>query len=341
MAVRAEIGEVRERASGPHKKVAEGKWVRWAEGSESAGPEKKPEEHASKRALGERARDLSHEAPEIEHHPVGSPEYAQQAWKDSPPKNFVPAAFHTEERGKRGGTEEMHWDAAKNDYTEARKKLHEDVISEAFRGKTPPPADEKIAVVMMGGTASGKSTMLRKSGIANENFVHVDADSIKEKLPEYKEAIGYKWRGAAAFAHEESSTIAKTAVSRAVGGGFNVVIDGTGANVEKFMRQVSYLKESGYHVHLMMPDQDKGQAVKDAEKRANHTGRYVPSHFIESAYEKIPGNFFKVAKIADSAELFDRRRDGKRVWSKDAAGVETAHDPDFLSKFPGYTGGSK
>jgi predicted ABC-type ATPase len=267
-------------------------------------------------------------------------EYIKAPWRTDPPEGFPPADMSKDEPGARGGTEQMHWDDATGDFTAERKKLHESIISKAFEGKTPINKGPKMAIVMMGGTASGKSTMLRNSGAAGENFVHVDADDIKGELPEYQEALSMKWQGAAAFAHEESSTLAKQMAKQAVDENYNIVLDGTGANEKKFLKQVRMLKENGYHVHLMMPDQDKDQAVSDAMKRANKTGRYVPPEFIESAYDKIPSNFFKVAAEADSGALYDRRQDGKMVWSKSTSGTH-AHDPDFLKDYPNYPGEKK
>lgn len=266
----------------------------------------------------------------------GTDAYMEAEWLTEAPEGFPPGQLQGEP-GKRGGTEAMYWDSKTNDFTAERKKLHEEIIAKVFEGKTPvPDGKQKMAIVMMGGTASGKSTMLHRSGAAGDNFVHVDADDIKGELPEYKRALAMKWQAAAGFAHEESSTVAKQASKRAVDEGYNVVLDGTGANERKFIKQVEMLKEAGYHVHLMMPDQDKDAAVEAAAGRANRTGRYVPDAFIAAAYDRIPGNFFRVAAMCDSGALYDRRQDSKMVWSKDAGGNETEHDPAFLQNYPNY-----
>jgi len=306
------VGIVRDWRGGRYQKVAEGKW-RPVMVVRDPGPKAPPE--------------------------VGTDAYSELPWSEVPPKGFLPPAPPGEgQEGSRGGTEQMHWDASKRAYRPERQSLHDEIVASSFLNKTPVPEGQRIAIVMMGGTASGKSTMLKQSGAGGVNFVHVDADDVKARLPEYRVAVGQKWQGAAAFVHEESSTIARRVATQAVQDGYNVVLDGTGANASKFFKQVQMLKDAGYHVHLMMPDQNKDQALSDAMKRANRTGRYVPPEFIEAAYAKIPGNFFKVAAMADSAQLYDRRRDGKLVWEKSASGEEVAHDPEFLKTYPNYSG---
>lgn len=261
----------------------------------------------------------------------------KKPWKAEPPPGMISGDFVGSPPGGRGGTEQMHWDPKTNDYTPERRAFHDQVIGSYFEGKVPAKG-QKVAIVMMGGTASGKSTMLRTAGRGGPDFVHVDPDDIKGKLPEYREAVKQKYKGAASMAHEESSTLGKRVLKEAIDGGYNVVLDGTGANGEKYAKQVQGLKDKGYFVHLMMPDQDMATAVRDAGGRAERTGRYVPNEFIAKAYDAIPGNFHKIAKLADSAQLFDRRRNGKMVWEKTPDGAVQDHDPEFVSKYPGLPG---
>ena len=308
-------GTVRDWKGGKFKKKANGKWA------QVSGDKKEKKESSPKRR------------PK-----VGSDEYIRMPWKETLPSGFLPPASGAGGKkgipGERGGSEQMHWDARRGDFTDARLALHDRISDKTFKGKTPQ-IGKPTAIVMMGGTASGKSTMLRNSGLADENFVHLDADDVKKELPEYQQAIGEKSRGAAAFAHRESSEVAYRMGDQAVTGNFNVVFDGTGADVAKAARQIEVLRANGYHIHLMMPDQDKAVALRDASERADATGRYVPAEFIERGYDQIPGNFFKLAKLTDSAQLFDRRQNSKLVW-EGSSGQSTTHDSKFMETFPGY-----
>jgi predicted ABC-type ATPase len=265
----------------------------------------------------------------------------QVEWTEEAPAGLMPTSpeYYKEPPGNRGGTEQMNWDTKANDYTPERRKFHDALIESHFAGKElPKPNEQKMAIVMAGGTGSGKSTMLKATGMGGPNYVHVDADAIKSMLPEYREAIRKKYRGAAGMAHEESSTLSKRLLSETIDRGNHVVMDGTGKNAAKYERMINRLKDAGYKVHVMMPDQDAEVAKRGALARAETAGRYVPMGFINEAYKEIPKNFHRFAKLADSAQLFDQRRKGKLVWEKTPEGKVTDHDPEFTSKYPGLAG---
>jgi predicted ABC-type ATPase len=82
-------------------------------------------------------------------------------------------------------------------------------------------------------------------------------------------------------------------------------MDGTGANADKYIGQMRELQGKGYKVTLLAQHVPEEVGVKRALGRADRTGRYVPKEFIKHAYEVIPGNFEKLARVADSATLND------------------------------------
>ena len=92
---------------------------------------------------------------------------------------------------------------------------------------------------------------------------------------------------------------------RAIDGGYNVILDGTGKNGPKYEAMMLDLKKRGYEVQLMMPHIPLEEGVARVKKRADRNGRFVPTVVVEDAYRSIPGNFEKLAKIADSAVLKD------------------------------------
>jgi predicted ABC-type ATPase len=141
-------------------------------------------------------------------------------------------------------------------------------------------------------------------------YVKVDPDEVKDRLPEFALAVANSDKLAAARAHEESSTaIAEKIKDRAIEGGYNVMLDGTGKNGKKYLAMVQRLKERGYEVRVIMPHISVAEGVMAAEKRAHRSGRFVPLDFIRQAYEVIPHNFEQVARLADSAVLADAEPD--------------------------------
>lgn len=235
-----------------------------------------------------------------------------------------------------------------------RAKLHDDIIAKHFDHVPSVGPDKKpVAIVTMGGPASGKTTALKHLGFAARNdFVHVDSDAIKtgdahlgtKGLPEFHEAasMGHLADGTpvsaksgAAVVHEESSAIADRLRDKAISARKNVIIDGTGKNANKHIQLVKHLKEQGYHVHLVMPHQTAEKAKALNKERATATGRHVPEATVDEAYSKIPHNFDAVAEHAHEATLFNAK-DGfppKLVYSKNADGSETHHDPAFMKDF--------
>lgn len=213
--------------------------------------------------------------------------------------------------------------------------IHKPIIADFFRGKKPAGKDEKkIAIMTMGAPASGKSSGLRNVDLSK--FVAVDPDDIKGRLPEYKKATGDRnktYKGAAAMAHEESSHIAKMIAKKAIDDGHHVLIDGTGANKESFIKKMKQLKDKGYHVHVSMSHLDADEGLARAKARADDVGRHVPDKFVKDAYKTVPKNFLDISKHADTFKVSDNRgKGGRTVWSKDEDG-EHPHDPFFVANF--------
>jgi predicted ABC-type ATPase len=220
-----------------------------------------------------------------------------------------------------------------------REKLHDAIKKEFLNVPTREKGDtDKIAIVTMGAPASGKSSAVRAFQGEQDfsKFVKVDPDAIKEKLPEYSKFMDPKntYRGAAAYVHEESSALAKGILKEAIAKGHHIILDGTGADAEKYVGKLQALKDAGYHVHVIFPHIPVEEGRKRRDARAEHTGRFVPDRILESAYKSIPGNMSKIAKAADSFRMYDNSGKGPRlVYEKDHTGKETEHDPSYMKDF--------
>jgi predicted ABC-type ATPase len=161
------------------------------------------------------------------------------------------------------------------------------------------------AVFMSGGPASGKTSLLKARFGEAEGFVTIDPDRLKDYDPVMAIGVAMGMREAAALAHENSSRLAKEIYARARDGHFNIVVDGTGAKADKYIEQMEELKGKGYGITLLAQHIPKEEGVKRAEARADRTGRFVPLKFIAEAYDIIPGNFERLARVAGKATLND------------------------------------
>lgn len=207
--------------------------------------------------------------------------------------------------------------------TTARAQFHErEIIEPAFEGKKTAAElgqAKPVAILTMGGPASGKGVVLGKlheHGVDQSTFVHVDPDEVKGKLPEYQAQVpkggGKTFIGAAAQVHEESSFVAKQIRDRAIDAGHNVVIDGTGGNADKFIQMIDHLKAKGYDVQVHHPHLDVDEGVKRALARAERGGRHVPEKFIRETYENIERALPRIQEAAGSSYHRYDAKDGHR-----------------------------
>lgn len=202
--------------------------------------------------------------------------------------------------------------------TTARAEFHErEIIAPAFEGKKTAAElgqPKPVAILTMGGPASGKGVVLgklEKHGMDTKTFVHVDPDEVKGKLPEYQAQVpksgGKTFIGAAAQVHEESSFVAKQIRDRAIEGGHNVVIDGTGGNPKKFIEMMKHLESKGYDVQVHHPHLDADEGVRRALARAERSGRHVPEPFIRQTYAAIAAAEKEIIAAAPHYTRYDAK----------------------------------
>jgi predicted ABC-type ATPase len=225
------------------------------------------------------------------------------------------------------------------DYTPERKKLHEKIFNQFISQGQPVDVTKQkpVAIVMMGGPGSGKSSATK--GVQKDNFVPVDPDAIKEQLPEYEEAVKGKALNAARMVHEESSHIASLIRDAALAQNKNVLLDGVGSKLGAMQNRMQTLNQQGYHVRLLSVHLPLEEGMKRAAERALNNGRWVPMEFVQDAYSKIPGNFAKLTEHAHDAVAYDNNvpqgAKASIMYSKNN-GAEQIHDP---TRYSAYMGG--
>lgn len=213
-----------------------------------------------------------------------------------------------------------------------REKLHAQAVEKALAGHTP--TGRKTLTMMGGGPASGKST-IGKPGA--DGSVVIDPDEFKKDIPEYNERIAAGDPSAAAYAHEESSALAKRATATAQARGLDITLDGTGdSSYSKLKGKVDAAHAAGYKVHGKYVTVDTDEAVKRAKARAAKTGRSVPEKTIRETHASVSGAFRKAAEnnLFDSSELWDNNGSSPSlVAHKDEGGQFTVDDPAAWQKF--------
>jgi hypothetical protein len=192
------------------------------------------------------------------------------------------------------------------EWTEERRKLHEQILSKILNPKAKTRSGEKPKVVLLMGPPGAGKTMAGQPEAAKlgVEFTVVNADDIKGMIPEYE-----GWNAAAV--HEESALLAEGPLTqRARAERHNVLMDMTGGNTAKMEAMAEAMHRDGYEVHVIsiaLPAyKSTGRAwdrfVKNAFGHADPTGekmelgRFVPLPYVHGGIDGKPEKTYHALK---------------------------------------------
>lgn len=147
------------------------------------------------------------------------------------------------------------------------------------------------AILTMGLPGAGKSYVLQNN-FNLDGFTVIDPDEIKKEKPDYSD-------DAPEVYHEWSKQEAKIRTAIAIYNKQDLVIDGTGTNVEKMYKQITELQSAGYVVTLLYVK----VALKTALARNASRPRTVPEHIVYEKFETISTAFEILSTVADIARV--------------------------------------
>lgn len=215
-----------------------------------------------------------------------------------------------------------------------RIRLHNKIINDLTMGV---PASKNPEFLMMGGgSASGKSSAIRKGAIKlPDTHVYIDSDEIKGKIPEYKAMTQFKDESAAPFAHEESSYLAKSAMAQSFDGSKNTVLDGTGdGSLKGLQAKVEAARRAGYKVRAEYCTVSVESALARNAKRAERTGRKPKEETVRAIHKSVSQILPQAIKSGffDEMNLWDN--EGAPVLVASAKGTELKiHDEARWNSF--------
>ena len=219
----------------------------------------------------------------------------------------------------------------KGGYKAARKKLQQKWIDKFLaKGEV---SDKPVVWLTGGGGASGKGTVLKKlqkEGVIKEKgFVHIDADEIKKKIPEYNKINDSGDYRGAAVVHKESSYVSKELIRQATAQRKNMIIDKTLGNPEKALKMIKTLKAKGYDVRLLGVTIDPSEALIRALERFYGSGRLVPANRILKAHKGFNANFEQYAKAVDGAFLYDNSVKPTKIYKSKGNEIEIVSKSEY------------
>lgn len=229
----------------------------------------------------------------------------------------------------------MKYRDANGNLTAEREELHRKIVEEALQGVEK--SDNPTFYMMGGGPAAGKSTMVNSGGVDVPNekkAVYVDPDAIKAKLPEYQAMVKAGDSRAAAYAHEESSALAKRVNEVAQKNGYNVVYDGTGdGSVGSVKKKLATAQANGLRTVGAYATVPTEVAVQRATARAAKTGRVVPESTIRGTHKKVSQILPEVASLFDEVKLYDTTNGAKLIATGGSGKGLTATDKELFAAF--------
>jgi predicted ABC-type ATPase len=189
---------------------------------------------------------------------------------------------------------------SKGVYNRERAEYHKEIIKELFKNyeDAKPKEGENPTFIVLGGRGgSGKSKF---NGLVYDKskYIVLDADEIKNFLPEYKGYNAYE-------VHEESSDILKQALGKARKLGLNVVLDGTMKSLGSTENKIKDFEQAGYNIEMYYMHLPREKATERAIGRfMGENGRYVPFEVLTSMKEN-EANFDKLKKYASKWAFYN------------------------------------
>ena len=208
-------------------------------------------------------------------------------------------------------------------YTPERQALHDQIVNYFMAtGATPVDAANRTAVILGGGSASGKSSLDASQAPDKSNAVTINADDIRAQLPEYIAMKGNL--NAANFSHEEASDITKQLQAVAQAGERNIVLDGTGnSTLAKLSGKIDSMTRAGYNVSGVYVTTSVAIAKERAYSRFQKTGRGVMDHILEGNHQSVSEIFphivasgkFSTTKLYDTTNSTNTNRNSELIAS--------------------------
>ena len=189
--------------------------------------------------------------------------------------------------------------------TPERKALRKKIAKDLYEKDIANRQQGRDATIILGLPASGKSTLANPI-IKEKGALEVDPDLAKEQLPEYYNGLG------SSAVHEESSSITRDVMAKALANGDNIVwprVD----SPEKVVKDIQNLKRLGYKVNVRMLDVDPTLAKQSSLKRFLENGRFLNPSLIDEVGTKAMESYeaAKSSGVLESAELWRREGNNK------------------------------
>lgn len=214
----------------------------------------------------------------------------------------------------------------------SRKEFGRAVVKHFVNQATPLPAGQRQTVFATGGGGgAGKSSIMKiliaRGDLDTSNAVLVNADDIKEIIPEFEEMRRAGDGRGAATVHEESSQIAKNLLDFLFNENaterYDVIYDATLGNRGGAVRHFERWKAAGAFIHFIGVTIDPKEAMIRAVLRGKSSGRWVPSEMLAEAHAGFNAAAREYMDLADAVNFYDNTPPTPTELAKKRAGGRT------------------
>lgn len=236
---------------------------------------------------------------------------------------------------------DTHKDVQGN-WTVERKTVHSEAHKAVFGNATP--VDNPIVIFTGGGTASGKSRLVRDviAGEIPENIVKIDPDKIKQSLPDYVEKLKAGDKDASPYVHDEASYLTKEFIKEAGEGKYNILVDTTGTgSLEELSRKLDALRAGGAkiiaHYTTCPIEMAMARSVERVTKgtQAHNIGRVVAESDVRLAHQNVSRLLPEAIKrgLFDEVSIWDTRQKPETKIASAKGSELTIHNQEWWQEF--------
>jgi len=166
---------------------------------------------------------------------------------------------------------------------------------------------ERIADIVIGPPAAGKSTVFADRLSFEHSARIIDSDIAKSMLPEFDN--GY---GASKVQTESAYIVEELALSGAIESGDNIVLPKVGKTFDSLREFIEILKDEGYTVNLYYNELPTEKAINRAFARFITTGRYLPVGYLKSVKASDIENTYQKLKESGLIDYYEWKNNDVR-----------------------------
>jgi len=161
-----------------------------------------------------------------------------------------------------------------------------------------------------------------------KNFIVVDPDAIRQKLPEWEAYVATDPETAGDKTQKEAGCIAEILGYRALRDRFNVIFDGSLRDTAWYTSYFQRLRENfpGIRIMILHVVAEKEEVLAHAHDRALQTGRAVPVELIERSMRQVPESVMVLSSCCDFVcRVMNRKGREPEVMREEGATIPPAN----------------